>query len=244
MTVIILILTAGCSSIPTSTTTKLITQKHSLNRFKSVILSGNTTVELVNGQYATNITGSGKDLYSCHTDIRDQVLYINAKSSVAIKLIVPGLKNITVTDNATLNAKDFITNNLTIIAKNNGTINLEGQFNIDKIYQRGNGRINITWVSSNKLFIDSNSGGPIYLAGIANNIVAKLTHNAQLDVRYLRTQKASVFTTDKAKADILVLDTLEAFAVDNSNIYYYKRPHYLTVVTRNSGNVLHPDWIR
>jgi hypothetical protein len=75
-------------------------------------------------------------------------------------------------------------------------------------------------------------------------MVVRLMRNAQFDARYLRVQKASVFTTDKARADILVLDVLGAFAIDDSNIFYHKRPQNLTVVTKGSGNVLYSGWVR
>ncbi|EKE00589.1 MAG: hypothetical protein ACD_21C00323G0004 [uncultured bacterium] len=210
------------------------------------MLKGNTAIELANGSYAASITGIKESLNGYQFNIKDQVLYVGttaSASNVAIKLFAPGLKNLTVTDNATINAKNFKTAGLNVLAKNNGTINLEGQYAVNKLYQLGNGRINISWIDSEKLFIDSDSKGPIYLAGIVNSMVIKLTHNAYLDARYLRAQKASVFTTDNARADVLVLDTLGAFAIDKSNIYYYKRPPHFTVVTKGKGNVLHPDWI-
>ena len=207
-------------------------QMYDLPPFKSIVLNGNATVELVNGPYATD---------DDKTIVKNQVLFITFKAS---KISAPRLKNITVANNSVVNAKNFKTSNLTITAKGNGTVNLEGKYNINKIYQYGSGRINIDWIDSDNLFIDSNSKGPIYLAGKVNSMVAKLTHNAMFDARYLRTKKASIFTTDTARAYIAVLDTLGAFAVDNSNIYYYKRPHKITVVTKGSGNVLHPDWIK
>jgi hypothetical protein len=239
----ILIFTTGCyqKSISNaqrlSSQDKITTQKYSLKPFKSIVLQGRASIELVNGSYAANATGM---------KVASQVLHVGTPAlatNVPIKVFAPGLKNITVTDNATVSSKNFKTAGLSINAKNNGTINLEGQFAIDKIYQRGNGRINISWIDSNNLFIDSDSGGPIYLAGTANNMTIKLTRDSQLDARYLRAQKASVLTTDKARADVLAIDTLGAFAVDKSNVFYYKRPHDLTVLTKGSGNVLQPDWI-
>lgn len=220
-----------------------ITQNHDLSSFKSLIVSGNTNIELINGPYAINVFGTPKDLQGYQEQLLDKTLSISANYNVTIQLSVPELKNITVINNATINAQNFKTNHLTIIAKNNGAIDLKGRINIDKIYQHSNGRITVDWVSSDQLLVESDSNGPIYLAGRANNLTAKLTNNTQLDARYLRTKEATIFTTDKARADVLVLDTLKAFAVNKSNICYYKRPKHLTVVTKNAGNVLHPDWI-
>jgi len=244
---IIVFSTVGChiqTAIPVKQA--IVTHRHNLPPFKAIELNKNTTIELANGSYAVNITGPEKYLYDDQVSVTNQVLHVGASKSASnttIRVFAPGLKKIAVTDNAVVNAKDFQTTDLTIIAKNNGAINLEGQYIINRIYQYGNGRINIDWINSDRLFIDSHSSGPICLAGTVNSMIAKLTHNASLDARYLRAQKASVFTTDTAQADITVLDTLEAFATDRSNIYYYKRPRNITVVTKESGNVLRPYWI-
>lgn len=249
----VLIFTIGCHKAPVlsmqqiSFEREIITQKYSFQPFKSIVLNGNATVELVNGSYAASITDSRENLQKYQFNVISKVLYVTAPisaSDTAIKLFAPGLKSITVAGNSAVDAKDFKTSSLTVTAKDNGTINLDGQYIIDKIFQCGNGRIDISWINSDSLFVDSLSSGPIYLAGVVNDMVVKLMHNAQFDARYLRAQKASVFTTDNARADILVLDTLGAFAIDDSNIFYHKRPQKLTVVTKGSGNVLHSDWIR
>jgi hypothetical protein len=244
-----LIFIVGCHKAPTlkvrqirATTGKIASeavmmQKYNLPPFKSIELNGNTTIELVNGSYAASVTG---------ITVTKQVLHVAAPLSannLIIQVFSPGLKSITVAGNAAVNAKNFKTAGLTVIAKGSGTINLEGQYSIDKIYQSGNGKINISWIDSDNLFVSSSSSGSICLSGTVNSMVAKLTNKAYFDARYLRVQIASVFTTDEARADILALDTLGAFAVDSSNIFYYKNPRNLTVVTNHSGNVLQPDWI-
>ena len=221
----------------------IITKKYRLPPFQAIVVGGNATVKLVNGSYAATITDTQKHLANYTPKIKDDVLHITA-SNTAIKIAACGLNKITVADNATINAKKFKAKKLTIIAHHNGTINLEGHYGINQIYQRGNGRINISWINSDKLYVDSNSKGPIYLAGVANSITTKLIEHAQLDARYLRAQNASILTTDHAQADILVLNHLWAYAIENSCINYYKRPKKITVVTKESGNVLHPDWMR
>lgn len=243
---LIIILGTGCSNVVTRHKEEfriepIINQEHKLSPFKSVVLSGNSTVELVNGMYAVQLTGLEKQLQQCRVDVVAKELHIYVKSPAVAKLIAPEINRIVVADKIVLNSKHFKTNNLTIIAKDGGAINLDGFFNIDGIYQHSHSGINISWVSSDKLLIDSDSDGSIYLAGIANNMVAKLTHAAQLDAQYLRAKKASIFATDRARAEVLPLNTLEAFAIDNSSIYYYKRPHVLTIVTREHGNVLYPS---
>ena len=112
-----------------------------------------------------------------------------------------------------------------------------------KFLKLGNGRINIDWIKTDSLIIEGSGSGPVYLAGETDNLVIKLMRKARLHARYLRAQKAHVFTTDNAIAEIFVLDTLGAYAVNNSNIYYYKRPKDITIVTKDTGNVLYPHWV-
>src|SRR3990172_6740123 len=219
-----------------------ITSKHcDLKPFRSIVLSGNANVELVNGSHAIDVTGIRADKYNCQNRVMNQVLYTSNNN--AVKITAPELRDITVVDHATISSKDFKTKKLSITAKDRGTVNLEGNFNVDNISQFGDGRINISWIDSDKLLIKSYGSGPIYLAGVVNNMSAKLTRNADLDARYLRVQNANIIATDSAQAEVSVLDALDAFAIDKSNIYYYKKPKQLTVVTRASGNVLQLDWI-
>lgn len=260
--VAVLIFNVGCFKAPTirvqqiPTTKKaisktvaqeaVVTQRYNLLPFKSLSLDGNTTVELINGPYAADVTGTEKDLCNYSFTITNQVLHIATPASAnkfAIKLFAPGLESITVEGNATVSAKNFKNAGLIVTTKNHGSVNLEGRYTINKIYQRGNGEINIGWVDSDNLFVDSRSGGSVCLAGKVSSMVAKLTHNAKFDARYLRVQRASVFATDRARADIVVLNTLGGYAVDSANIFYYKKPRNLTVVTRDSGNVLQLGWI-
>ena len=69
-------------------------------------------------------------------------------------------------------------------------------------------------------------------------MLVKLMNNAKLNARYLHVNKASLFITDKALAEVSVIDELSAYAVDASNVYYYKRPKDIKAVTRDSANVL------
>lgn len=239
---IILIFTAGCYITPSFESQQILSESEITDRdcnpehFRSVVLQGDTNAKLINGPYGVKNTGG----HNIH--IEDQILYIDTKpnsNGSTVKIFAPELNNVTVTDNASVTAKKFKATGLNIFAEGNGTVNLDGQITVNKIYQHGNGRINIIWVDSCNLFVESTSDGPIYLAGTANNMITKLSNDASFDARSLRTQNAAVFTTDEARADIFVVNTLKAYAVDESNIYYYyKRPNKLTVVTKDSGNVL------
>jgi len=220
------------------------TQSQGLEKFKAIHVAGSSKVELVNGPYSLTTSGLEKKLNNIAIKVKDNNLQITSSPEITVQIAVPDLKTLLVSGNATVFTTNFTATDLTIIAKNNSSLNLAGQLRISKILQQGNGRIDIGWISSNNLQIESAANGPIHLAGVANKVFAKLTHSAQLDCRYLRAEDLSIFTTDNATAHVFALKSLEAFAVNKSNIFYYKRPKHLTVVTKNSGNVLKLDWIR
>jgi len=243
-----IIFVVGCNGIHKTKTKntqysqEIITKHCELSPFSSLVLAGDAKVELVNGSYAIDVTGIGADRYNCQNSAVDKILHVNKNMpGTLMRVSVPELRNITLNGNAIVSSRDFKTSKLTIIAKDYSTVNLEGQFNIDKIFQLSRGRINVSWINSNKLLIGGYDSGPICLAGVADNMVVKLVKDASLNARYLRTQKTSVITADRARAEILALDTLSAFAVDTSSIFYYKKPKNLTVVTRDSGNALQLD---
>lgn len=247
------------------TTAKITTKYCKLKPFHSIQLGGDAKIELAHGSYAIKLQGINADKYDCKANIVDQVLYVGKEISsintnadtkktninnnqeemitslhnVSGKITTPALKNITVHDNAKIRTENFKScNPLTITAKDNGTINFAGKFNIDKIMQSGNGPISINWINSHRLFVSSNNNGPIHLAGSANDLVIKATSYALINTRYLRAKQTSVVAADKAEVTVTATNELRAYAVDNSNVYYHKKPPQLTVVTNNAGNVL------
>jgi len=227
---------------------EITTKRCELKPFKSIVVSDDAKIELANGPYAVEITGRYLNKYHCYNSVVGQTLYIDGvgdkKSNFKVKLYVPKLKMIVVAGRAIVNAKNFKSDDLTVIAKDRGSINIEGEFNVNKIVQHGRGRINVHWVHSDILYVEGYNNGPIYLSGRANDIMVKLMGNARLYARYLRARNVAVLTTDSAIAEVSALDMLSAYAVDDSNIFYYKKPKDITVVTRDSGNVLYPEWIQ
>ena len=238
---IICIVGVGCSSSKINVSQKKVTKHCAVNQFKSIVVNGSAMVELVNGAYGIDVTGVQAGSYSCEKNVVNKVLHLGG--NLIIKVSAPELEKITVTDDATVSGKKFKTNKLVVVAKNNGAINLEGRMNVHGVSQHGSGRINIDWVDADFIRVEGSGDGPIYLAGVAKKALIRLTKKATLNARYLRTEKSSVYTADKSLAEVWA-DNLDASAVDNSNIYYYKMPKDLNVTTSDAANVLHPDWIR
>lgn len=127
---------------------------------------------------------------------------------------------------------------VTIVEGNNGDVKVEGIVNLQHVYQEGSGYILAHWVKTRQLELASTGSGRIRLAGVANVLHARLTGNSDLDAPYLRVKTAFVRTRDKATAKVLPLKTLDAFASDHSNIYYFKLPKHFVSATRQYGNVM------
>lgn len=239
-------LVVGCQSIDidrtqsVSSSVSVVSNHLDLAPFTSIVIGGDVRAELVNGSPGIDVKRQQEHDYGCPYSVINHVLYIdNLSYDTKVKISAPELKKIIVIDHATLSANNFKTGRLNITAKGYGVIELKGKYDLGKIRQFGYGKIYASWVNSQSLSIESDAGGPIYLAGRADNLIVKITKDALLYASFLRAKKAYVFATDQASAEILALDTLGAFAVDRSSVHYYKRPKELTVVTRNSGRVLY-----
>lgn len=115
---------------------------------------------------------------------------------------------------------------------------LRGLINVNKINIHGASDVSLRWVQSQHLIVRGYDTSEIFLAGTADVLDAKLMDDAHLDARYLRSHTVLVQTEGGAKANVLALNSLNAFASGDSNIYYYKSPRYQLAQTEFMGNVL------
>jgi len=210
--------------------------------FSTIAITGNANVELTQGATsAIFITGQKQYVENVNATVINHTLYINKNTSspVVIKLQTAYvLNNILVSNNSNLSGKNFASKNLTISASNSANINLNGEFDVANINQTGNGKIEIQWINSDNLKITSHNQGHIYLAGTVDNLTGYLFNSSSLEARYLRAKQATIMTTNYAMATIFAIKTLNAYADNNSGIFYYKRPLEFNKVTKDSGNAL------
>lgn len=210
--------------------------------FSAVVITGNANVEMTqSNSSAISFAGQKQYVDGISTNVINNTLYIDNKipSSVVIKLqSIYVLRNLVITNHAYLSGNNLATKKLNIYTANEAGITLNGEFDIANIKQNSSGKMEIKWINSNNLKIAGNGNGPIYLAGTTDNLTAKLFGNSRLEARYLRAQQATIMATDSARADVLAIKTLNAYADRRSNILYYKRPQEFNRVSKNSGNVL------
>lgn len=121
-----------------------------------------------------------------------------------------------------------------------GNVNawIKGNMVLTDLNYRGNGRVVLYWVNTNSLNINASQKASILIAGVANNIEINATDNAVVDAKYLRAKTAHIHTTKYAKAEVAVLNNLNALAENDSNIYYYERPVFQGIYMHESGAVL------
>jgi len=182
--------------------------------------------------------------------VADHTLYIKApkyplpglkKRPVAV-IRMPNLNGLVVAGPTNVTSKNLRGRKLNITASGSGKLNLLGVIDVDHIQQTGDNKINIRWVKSSTVYINSNGFGSIRLAGTAKVLYARLLGSSILHAAYLRTHYVQVLAKDKALAYVCPIDTLRAFASDSGNIYYYKYPKNITRNTEQSGNVLQMAW--
>ena len=115
---------------------------------------------------------------------------------------------------------------------------IKGNIVLGKINFNNDGKLVIHWVNTTNLCINAKKKGSILLAGIANNLTANINDYAILDASYLKTKTAHIHTSNQAEAKINVTKRLNAFAEDNSTIYYDTLPDFIAKYSHGSGSIL------
>ncbi|MGE3919551.1 MAG: DUF2807 domain-containing protein [Gammaproteobacteria bacterium] len=237
-----------------------------LSPFNNVIVKANVDVTIIAGEPSQTITVSGPNQGKPCLDlsVSNNTLIIVSKephvpcARLQMVITVPELKAVTQLGpgtvtlknmngqhfNATINGSGSLTAsgkniNIGMLTVNGpGTVKINGYVILNKLLYNGSGQLQIYWVDSHDLSIVSFDHGLIQLAGRADLMHAVLYDHAHLDARFLRTKTAFVHTMARSQADVAVTKMLYTFALNNSNIYYFVAPIFLTTDNRSSGNVL------
>lgn len=232
----------GCSSV--NRTPNLAHSEAAYSRFSAIVVS-NANVQLQNGPQHVELKAP---VNNYKIWVANRTLHVTGsawcKDHGVVIVQVPNLYSIQVKGSGRVFSDDFRSNKLTINASGRGEVVLKGQQCVTKITQRDRSRIDLSWISSEHLMIDGSGKGLIYLAGVVNELLVKLTSNAHLEARYLRAKTANIFVTDHAQAHVIALDKLGVYAVDKAAVFYYKIPKQLTVISQNSGKVLRVGWLQ
>ena len=169
--------------------------------------------------------------------------YPGLKQEPVVTVRTADVERITLAGPTDMSGKDVhSTSGIHLFSMGFGKVNFTGKAVLmDYIRQVGRAQINIRWVDSKVLRMDF-SGGTVHLAGVANQVYARVMSYAKLDAIYLRANDLSIQTADRAVARVSSNDNMNAFASGFSNVFYYKHPAHITTGTSQSGNVLQMAW--
>lgn len=223
-------------------TTQVI-QKQALLPFNSMVINGKAKVLIVYDKNPTAfLAGQKQYIVDVHISVVDHTLYIYAPDSKRTSITVHTnniINNITLKDNAILTTDNITGNNLILKNYDNATCTLNGEYTVNKIKQNSSQKIEIKWAHGNNINVESNTKGPIYLAGSVDNLQVFASNKAKVDAHYLKAQNAKIFTKDKAIVNVYSENYLQAFADDKSLIAYFVRPSILSKVTQKQANALY-----
>ena len=111
---------------------------------------------------------------------------------------------------------------LHIKATARGKLYLTGWLNIVSIDNLADAEITAYWLRSQQTEIHTKAGN-IHLSGECHHLLAELSGHAKLDAASLNSQHVWAYTADHALAKLRPLRSLNATAVDYSQIAYFKQ---------------------
>ncbi len=233
----------------------------SLNKPETVIQNGSSTLTMhVTGTMPLAITKSGTGFlfvkgralnlrllknYGTGT-VRIQTIYSNnlavideGSGNVNINARKAGLTYLKIHNgHANFSLNHLQSKNLIIDADTDGIINLKGVATVSKISLAGEGSLKLYWIKSNQLTIKTYDRATLALAGVAKTVNAYAHEQSHLNLRFLRADTVYITTYHLASADIWAIKDLYALAENNSSIYYFSEPEYMSRFMRQSGSVL------
>ena len=232
-------------------TVKTVSSTMSLGAFEAISASGNLAITLT--------TGSNSSSHTLHIDhpsnqnysiaVKNRVLTIKQTTPwwqrvkpAVISVDVSQLKKLTLIDAASLKVSDLNSPSLAIDADTAGSIDIDGTVGLTSLVSKGPGNIQVSWVDSPLLKIDSYGSGTIKLSGKVEKLEASMSGHGTLEAQYLRANSIMVQTNKFARALVMPLSSLNAFAHGYSNIFYFKTPKNFSHFTSESGNVLQLQW--
>ena len=212
----------------------------------SINAAGNFSLELrrMQGKACYSIAVRHASHKSVRTFVSKDNLYISSDNKHA-KVIVytKPIRSLNAYKNVSVAGDEFNNNHpLNLTAAGNSSIMLNGKFNVADIDQQSARPISVTWANSDTINIEAEGSGKINIAGVTQQLRARLYNNSTLNAEYLRANNAMIQSKDNANAEVAATDNLRAFAHNNSNIYFYKQPVHITRQSSETANILQLGW--
>lgn len=180
------------------------------------------------------------DQQQTQLNIDNHTLHIHGKGSIALKIPYT-LSNITLEDGADAYFDQIKTKELHLINQGEGRLVVHTtKADIAMIKNQGKGTIDAYAIDSNKLSIVG-LNGTLHLAGQVKHMNAELTGKTLLNGKNLHVRHAWIRTQEEAAALIHPTQSLNAYAINDSQIAYNHRlpDHEKLIETHNMANVFY-----
>lgn len=217
-----------------------------LKPFNKIELNGTMQVQIVADQSESNCL-SGDALSNQQASVKftehNQILKVKQSGKTEGKgptLLIHApvnLASLTVNGNSIVNVTKLHSPDFTLIADNQGEINVKGVVGLKKLVAK-HGVINVYWLDTSSLAVFANGNSQILLGGKVGNLHASCKERSSLNARYLRVNKAYLSSDDSARIDISAREVLEAQAAGHSNIYFYQKPKFIGQYMTDAGSIL------
>ena len=208
---------------------------------KDLQVAGPINVRLTNNRrQSVVLKGSPATLNQLTEQITRSRLSIRNDSSQSITLTLGGgaLNHLDI-DNSMVRATHYQTQQpIYITLHGKAHLMLSGMINLKELNASDEANAHILWVNSTHLNIQANGHSHLNLAGHVKETNIRLSNAANLQATSLTVTNMLVQTQAHAIANVQAIDTLRAFAVNNSGIYYMNQPKHLTRNSQDAANIL------
>ena len=178
--------------------------------------------------------------------VRNHTLYLRQAGAqdtpMSVTVYMHQLNHLNVFGTGSVTATNLKSKALTINTNTTGKIKLNGMMALSNLYVSGKSNVTLKWVTGNDLAIYGQNHSHITIAGNINCIRANLRGHSILNAKYLRAKTVWIKTAGQAQAQVLAINSIQAYPQDKSNIYYYKSPKLMNNVYKASGNTLQLAW--
>ena len=254
------VIISGCQSLPfmdkpTPTHTQMVTSHQQVQPFTAIVVDGPMDVDLVpqlptERLHRLTFTSSKDTAGTLVASVDNGVLYLRNMEKIYtkgapkphVRVTTGELRSLSSTSTAgIISGQQIRGKNLTTINVRGGVVSLAGsEIGLRSLTVVSGGNVSIANIKTNQtLYVRGKDNTHIALTGTAKAIEVVLSMDSVLDARYLRAENGFVNTTDRARADVNVSHSLNAFATVNSNIYYHQQqPELLSKYLRHASSVL------
>lgn len=237
------LLLTSLACITAIATSSAMAHTQSQARFSNINANGNLHVVILPSKkqtayYSIRSQTSGTTDLSAFVDHHTLYLDSHGNKPIDVTVHLYRLHQLIAKDHTQVFVKPLKTQHFNLIARNHARVRLAGLIPLNHLTTSGHANVTFEWVNSKHLTVNMNDQSQATLAGRVKTLHAALSGNSNLTAQYLRSNQAWVQTTDAAQAKVLAIKSLQAYAANHSNIYYYKTPKLINRSNGQSGNIL------